>query len=475
MDKTSEKLLESFAKALVMVQKAPSGTPVNPYYTGPGGIFGTPGVERDLFSTRIHPIGIASSLPILMTDQMNPMFGYITGFVEGSGSEPEAVCDAAPVAGPMKTCYQTAQFGRFTRQTRELELNRLGQRTDRSELSDFVIVNDPLAPELGAALFPNLPAASQAIAGREVLARQMELGIDFQNWFMTRLYTGNPANNTASGGYKEFPGLDILIGTNKFDALTGTSCPSLQSIIRNANSREVSTNGSYYVREIADICRRLVSLASRMNMGTVQWEIVMRESLFHELTAIWPCEYLTDRCSSAAADFQLVVTGTENVAMRDAMRNGHYLLVDGVQWPVKIDDAIAEDSGYAGGCFESDIYWLPMTVRNGSIPVLYWEFFDYTKGVVPGINDSRTGYLYWTDGGKYLWTTETKLWCLTQTVKTEPRLILKTPHLAARLQNVRYCPASHEREPFPDQPYFVDGGVQGRTAPSLYSDWNTPR
>jgi hypothetical protein len=55
----------------------------------------------------------------------------------------------------------------------------------------------------------------------------------------------------------------------------------------------------------------------------------------------------------------------------------------------------------------------------------------------------------------------------------EPRIILLTPHLAGRLQNVVYVPLQHERESLPSDPYWVDGGVStARAAPSFHSDWN---
>lgn len=41
---------------------------------------------------------------------------------------------------------------------------------------------------------------------------------------------------------------------------------------------------------------------------------------------------------------------------------------------------------------------------------------------------------------------------------TQPRLILETPYLAARLTNVAYQPLMHERDAFTDGAYFVDGG-----------------
>lgn len=37
-------------------------------------------------------------------------------------------------------------------------------------------------------------------------------------------------------------------------------------------------------------------------------------------------------------------------------------------------------------------------------------------------------------------------------------MMLETPYLAARLQNIGYTPLIHEREPFTTDAYFVDGG-----------------
>jgi hypothetical protein len=57
--------------------------------------------------------------------------------------------------------------------------------------------------------------------------------------------------------------------------------------------------------------------------------------------------------------------------------------------------------------------------------------------------------------------------------KTEPRLILRTPQLAGRLQNVVYVPLQHADDPLPSQDYHVNGGVStGRPFPSPFSEWN---
>lgn len=456
----------------------PSGNPSLPYYTGPGGLFGVQGLERDLISTRVQPTGLAGALPASGSSRMFPLFGYITGFQDVTGANPDGVCDEPPVAGPGKSCIQTAQFGRYSYKTRELEINRLGQQIDRGEFLDLRILNDPLLKQLGSIVAPDVPGSPNL--GREVLMRFLELGIAFQNKLVRQVYTGNPANNTDGGGYQEFPGLDILIGTNKVDALTGTNCPSLDSDIKNFNYSLVDDvdGPNDIVNVLSYLLRYLRHNAETMGLSPVRWAITMRRALFWELTAIWPCSYLTYRCIVRNSQNMLNIDANDAVAMRDTMRRESYLVMDGERFDVIIDDGIVEETQtdtnrLQSGCFASDIYIIPMTIMGG-IVATHWEYFDYQAGPMQGVADGRLGDFYWSDGGRYLWHKKPPLnWCVQWEAKIEPRLILRTPQLAGRIQNVAYCPLQHEREPFPDDPYFVNGGVStARPGPSLYSDWN---
>jgi hypothetical protein len=466
-----------FDQLIARVQQkhtTPTGTPSTPYYTGPAGLFGVPGLERELISTRIQPRGLASTLPVRPSVTMTPMFPYITGFRDESGSDPATVCADGPTPGTGKSCLQTAAFGRYTYMTRELELNRLGQKINRGEFQDFMLVNPPLVETQGGILgdfggSPNLV--------NEVMMRFLEVGIAFQNKLMRQVWAGNPANNNIGGGYSEFPGLDILIGTNKVDAITGNECPSLDSDIKDFNYENVSTGN--IVNVMSYMMRYLRDIASRTNFEPVNWAIVMRPALFWELTAVWPCSYLTYRCASPD-NFNLNIDAADQVRMRDDMRSGQYIMLDGVRYPVILDDGIAEDTNTTNGrvpnpCFGSDIYVIPITA--GGMVTTYWEYFDYNQGAMVGVQEGQLGDFFWTDGGMYLWHKKPPLnWCVQWIAKIEPRIILRTPQLAGRITNIVYCPLQHERQPFPDDPYFVNRGVYStRANSSLYSDWSLPQ
>jgi hypothetical protein len=79
---------------------------------------------------------------------------------------------------------------------------------------------------------------------------------------------------------------------------------------------------------------------------------------------------------------------------------------------------------------------------------------------------------FWTDNGVYSWAIENIKWCYKLSLKTEQRVVLRTPQLAGKIQNVKYQPLQHLREAFPDSQYFFDGGVSVRGASTAYTPWS---
>jgi len=177
-----------------------------------------------------------------------------------------------------------------------------------------------------------------------------------------------------------------------------------------------------------------------------------------------------------------VVNDATNVDLRDRMRERLVLTVNGREYPVVLCDGMTEEHGdpaypdysddLESGEYASDIMFLPLSVRGG-MKTLYWEHMDYSK-TTPEIALSRSGNDFWTDGGRFFWTAERMKWCYTMSAKIEPRIILRTPHIAGRLDNVKYSPLRHLRSPFYGDPYFVKGGVSSRANPAdnYYSEWS---
>lgn len=486
-----QNLMKAFAAVLGQymqgekIQKA-TGAPVGPYIYGPGGLFGVRGLEREIISTNTQITGsLGEVIPIQASNDLIPLFPYITGFLRSDQQEKDGVCDDPKAAANFKTCIQTTVFGRKEFKTRELEINHVGQRINRGEFHDLEVVNGPLVNQMGGLMqgFFGLDNQRSIFAGREMVMRMTEVGVAFQRWICPQVFTGNPANSAAGGGYKEFSGLDLLISTTKVDAETGQSCPSLYSDIKSFSYRQVdNTTSPDIVRTITTMMRILNKKASSQNLAPADIRMVMRDELFYALTEIWPCRYITYRCDNIDGS-NIDPVGSYSVEsmfrMKEEMRNGSFLWVDGKRVPVIIDDCIPEDNNadngtIPAGCFASDIYFIPFTARGGSMRTLYWEYYNYRTGTIPAVNDARMGQWFWSDDGVFLWGLKYPVnWCIDMIAKMEPRLILRTPQLAGRLTDIAYCPLQHTDDPLPSQDYHLNGGVTtGRPSPSPYSESN---
>ena len=71
----------------------------------------------------------------------------------------------------------------------------------------------------------------------------------------------------------------------------------------------------------------------------------------------------------------------------------------------------------------------------------------------------------------YSWAVDQNRWCYQLSLKIEPRVVLRTPHLAGRLDYVKYVPLQHLRESDPASPYNADGGVSFRTPTAAQAVW----
>lgn len=476
------------AKMVGEQMKKATGAPQGPYIHGGGGLFGVRGLSRGIISTHTQITGsLGEMIPIRASIDEQPLFPYITGFLRSDQQEKDGICDDPEEAGNFKTCIQTTVFGRKEFKTREVEINRIGQRLNRGEFMDLEVENSPLVNQMAGLMQGMFGGAlsnqNALLGGREMMMRVLEVAVAFQRWLCPSVFTGNPSNSSAGGGYKEFPGLDLLIGTNKIDALSGVACPSLYSDVKSFGYKQVDTSvDPDIVKVITTIMRILNRRASQQNLGPADIRLVMREDLFYHLTEIWPCRYITYRCDNIAGG-NVDPVGSFSVEgmyqMKVEMRNGQYLMVDGKRVPVIFDDCIPEENQADNGAipiggFASDIYFVPFSARGGTLRTLYWEYKDYRNSVIPDVNTARAGSFFWSDNGTFLWGVKPPVnWCLDLIAKIEPRLILRTPQLAGRLTDVVYVPLQHTDDVLPSQDYWVNGGnATGRPAPSPFSEWN---
>lgn len=437
-----------------------------------GGLFSTYALDNTVISTHVVPRGLGSRLPAIPATTDDPRYPFLLGWSDDYGDEPVNKCDDAP-KNFMKGGTLTAAWGRVSRETETIEVTELlhtvrGVNTDLRLLGVMLGMDTLVTPE-----FEGNPLETV------IKAQMVGVGVSMERKLAKVLWQGSPGNNTAGGGYKEFPGLDSQIATGQVDAETNTAMPAADSLILDFAGNLVDGSVFDIVEYLSAMEYFLWNLAEQTGMAPVTWLITMRAELWHVLTAVWPCRYMTNRCGVFGAATNPVVINDDGVIrMRDEMRRSMRIDINGRSYEVVIDDGLLEKNnantaGVPAGFYQSNINFVPTRVK-GNFPVAYWEFIDF-RNINNKLRLQKFFNLlpFWSDSGRFIWALDSHKTCFDLTATIEPRVILRTPQLAGKILDVRYRPPIHLRDYDPDSPYWVDGGVSTRPIPAQgYAIWS---
>lgn len=467
-------------------------TGVAPYGHGAGGLFSQPGQDVNIFSAMMLPrMGLLDELPLMPMGSAapddyggydSPMYTTVTGVTKGDvetfSNQPNAICDTPPQGGLMKLCTLTAPYGWFSECLRAIELGRVGRLFNRGEPTDLRLLNPPAN---GGAVIPTFGMGGSPL-NIEVQRRMFEAFVSFKRLITPLVYTGTPSANKEGGGGKQFIGMETLVNTgNKVDAISGAICTALNSDVKNFGFNLVNGTGNSIVNYLDTLFGYLEFNASRMGMNPVDWAIVMRPELFDELVKVFPVEqYLYAlQTMEKFTNGRVVVDASDATNLRGDMLTNQWLPIRGRRRRVILDDGIPElnvttAAQLSAGQYASDIYVIPFTVMGG-IPVTWFEAFNYDNANLRAVLEMvQNKEAVWTsDGGRFLFFTQRTSTCINVCYRLEPRIIMRTPYLAGRIQNCAYQPLQHFRSAMPDNFYFTDGGVSYRTTGTYYSEYST--
>ncbi|MBD3251025.1 hypothetical protein GF380_00900, partial [Candidatus Uhrbacteria bacterium] len=331
---------------------------------GPGGIFSTFGLEREIISAHIQPQGLASELPLNPSMDTDPRFGSVTGVTDSVGSQPTNTCDDAPYAY-LKGCNLSARFGRIRFDTNTIEFDEVIKRYNRGDFMDLQLLGSILGIEDAAAGIVPSNLTQDQVLNIVTLAEMLVVGVQTQREIHRQTWQGNVMLNN------EFPGLDYQIATGQMDAdIPGKLCTALDSDVKNFGYDDISGTDRDIVEYLSMMMWYLNFNAQRMRLDPAEWVLCMTPNMWYELSAIWPCRYLTNRCKSAAGVEVSVINDETNVRLRDRMREQMIMPINGIEYRVIIDDGIFEHNASNNqnlnpGEFASSIYAVPLTILGG--------------------------------------------------------------------------------------------------------------
>jgi hypothetical protein len=357
--------------------------------------------------------------------------------------------------------------------TREVYDDRAGRVTDRTDAFAVQVANQ-FPRDLPLFATPsNMPSLQQAV-NNELASRIFEMVVGFQRMFYPRVFTGSPTNNNDEA--RDIVGLDIHINSgNKRDAQYQTLCTAANSDVKSFGNAVVgsATNIMRYI----EMCDAFVTFkARRQGLGTPEYMIAMRPELWQEITEIIPIQKFERVLATInnITNQRAIVDARAAYDDRNAMRANLLIPVNGRMIRVVLDDTIAETSlGNIAGVptYKSTIYGIPMTAMG--MPVTFWEYFNHDNEQARTIQTYAGGFRWTTDGGMFKWTADFSKGCLKLNATFTPRLRMRTPQIAYRIDNVAYQPLQHFTSYDPNSAYAVNGGVTQGENPLYYTEWSS--
>ncbi len=423
-----------------------------------GGLFSAPGVRPDRFSALPRVRTLARLLRVFPTEFYNDNISIVTGASADTGSNPDDFCGTPPTIGYLKQCTQTFSFGKWISKSKLNSLPEVGHLYNRADVPGQILNS---APEN----HPYIPDIMWRITDtRSQLQYELYMqGLAIERSLEPVLIGGNPARLPAATErhwIKEFLGLDNQIKTGHTNT-NGVLCPSADSIVIDFNALITGTmaDGRNITQVFSDLWYATQDRATQVNMDDANWAFVMRKEVFRVLTDYYAYTYATSRFFPAtmAVGTPAVQMAEEANRLRIEMLQGQYLLIEGITIPVVFSDGLPF-AGFGNNVYETDIYLVPLDWRGR--PLLRFEYLNLNNPYIQQLNGFLNPEKYRVlNNGLYAMTYNMQNFCEELLFAAQMRLILETPFLAGRIDNVRFSYLADTRNATPGASLYVDGGA----------------
>ena len=476
MGKEIGKAIDKAMATAMTAQRATVADPP-PYNSihGHGSLFGTPqvGIDNEVISAMMRFNGLGDVLPREGVRTLEHFLPFITGIDETSSTERATECGNC-ISGETEACIQHFPTGLVCRETKPIKIQRAIQRLNNGDI-DLDLLNRELGEDSPWHPGWSPSTANDIMQVTAAWALLFELPPLFANKMTTMLWTGNPTNNVGNA-YREFRGLQLLVNTGFVDAFANVTCPALDSDIKNFAYGDVQSTTTPNFYQVLEMAHWYVMVnAIGQNLMPVEWICVLRPTLWHILSSIVPIQQVVSALMGTAVPNNHAVTldGSAMVSAREQFRTSMSLPLNGMNVPVVLDHGIPEannatNANLAAGEYSSDVYLIPATYL-GNREAIKLQYVDYRfiNGEIAATDNLLGNFYRPSPDGRFSWSLVVDGPCFKIQAEIEPRVILRTPQLAARIQNVKYVPLQHTREPGFDDPYRFKGGVSTR-GPSVY-------
>jgi hypothetical protein len=403
---------------------------------------------------------LARALGVNPSRYADEILEIMTGVSDGAGSNPSDFCGNPPTAGRIQTAQQIVRFGSFFIKTQLNVVPLAGEQRHRADVPREIL-------NAGAGANPLIPDVLYRMTDTaSPLANELfTVGIELERALERVLITGDitQASSAAERGFmKEFNGLDLLIKTGYTDAVSGALVPAMDSAVLNFNAAVTGTtaDGRNITEALVDMVYGLRERAVGVGMDTAQFAIVMRRELFRALADEFACDYATYRCAGGGAGDPVTRDAFAVQQLRLEMARGQYLLVDGQPVPVIFSDGVPRDT-VSANTYQSDLYIVALSWEGR--PLLRLEYFDMNSSLVrdfAGFADADS--IQTLNNGLHMVGVRSTGLCREYLIASRLRLIVETPFLCGRIDNVQHAYRAPSRDAYPGMSLYAGGGATYR-------------
>jgi len=478
---------------------------------GPGGLASGPREPRVLNAMELPRQGLMRSLPLYPSTKAHQNIGIITGLTETTNpdgstpvTEPIGCCDDYPQAGLMTMCEWCSPWGMFGRQSRIFSLcqddgycdtpmevigevlrarrsggsggsdsrrpgrggrGRGGRRRRRNEAGRYA----PRDYGRGGSAFPDGMIVNERNILNSTYDKAMfELAATFQRDMAPMYFSGNPQAN--QGVFRPFKGLASIINTGYVDAVSGKPCPAADSLVVSAKDvlgvDKVCENAAGFVNLVTQLVDHSKQTAYDMGLGIIDGVFIGPSWMRNCIIRMWVCGYGGCSCCGEAMGVaslggqQMTTMTSEATQMRDEMMSGSYIVVDGMEIPWIVDDSDTYSKyNPATGVRTGRLFFTPMTVMNGAIPIFYQQYRPWNTEELMRVmrNWSPDGYFDpqgSPNGAWLLFKKPPQNLCLQIAGVTKRRLSHHAPFLAWQMTDIECCTYVGPRN-------FLNGRTEG--------------
>lgn len=427
------------------------------------GPFAYPGVRPDRFSAMARPDSFAKALGAPMRNEYyEELLSVLLGQSTASGTNAQTWCGTPPEVGNAKECKQAFYWGEYHIKTQLNAIPEIGQLRNLSDIPGQIIPNTA-PPEMRNPLLPDL--MYRLTDTRSQLAYELwKIGVEFERTIDVVAVAGDNTQAytaTEHGWQKEFTGIDSYIKTGYTDAKTSQVCAAMDSVVITFGAdvgatipSEPAASARNITIAITELVRAVKERARKMGYGAnnVSWYFLMRSEAFFRIVEEYACSYATYRCSGSAGNpFNTDTTATN--ALRLQMISGQYLLVDDQPIPVVFSEGIPQTN--SNGTFTSDVYLIPDMWAGRKLT--YLEFFPMDNQYAREFSETVSQNRAILNNGLWIMGKNATALCDEIELGSKMRLIMETPFLAGRLDNVSYYFTTEIRNALPSASFYGNG------------------